>query len=114
MAKVTFLSIVFSNGFAQSNESEEKQFDQISGEIESINSQVLVVKSGTVLYEFPLEDSQLKIPDNIHPGDEISVWYTLKMNKVQIRKFYTSQIQSPIHHHQPGFIILDDRAFFDA
>lgn len=115
MAKVTFLSIVFSNVYAQSHEREDKQFDEISGVIETIDSQALIVRSGTMLYEFPLKDSQLEIPIDVEPGDEISVAYTLKMNKIKIRKFYTSHFLRSNPSHQPGgSVILDDRAFFDA
>jgi hypothetical protein len=120
-SKLTFvfaaLILILSSISAKDAEcSRPKNLQEVSGTVEAVSSESVIVRSGSAHYEFFRDEAQLKIPPDIQVGDEISVGYTLKMQKFKLRKVLSSHKQQ-----QPGQTgqdslqpILDDRAFYDA
>jgi hypothetical protein len=88
---------------------------QIDGVIEKLNGELISVRSDKGTFVFDRKESKMEIPKGAKEGDLVTVWYTVNMEKIAIRKTPRAGQQQP-GQLDPNSqkIILDDRVFYSA
>jgi hypothetical protein len=86
----------------------------ITGAIEKITGDTISVRNEKGIMEFKKEED-LAVPKDAKVGDQISIWYTVDMEKIAIRKGPKVEKQEPGEVDMiEKNIIIDDRAFYTA
>jgi hypothetical protein len=85
------------------------------GIITDIQKDSFAVQSEKGMFEFGRDEKDTQLPKNAKVGDDVSIWYTVDMEKIAIRKKSKTPTQEPgqLDPNQQR-IILDDRVFYSA